>query len=366
MRAAGHEVVAHERSSDEIHRLSRVDKALMPVRITWSRPERRRLSRMFEEVRPDVVHVHNTFPFLSPSVLAACRQHGIPVVMTLHNFRLACANGILLRDGGPCRQCVGSMPVPAVRHGCYQSSAVRTIPVAAMIAVHRALGTWQRDVDRFVVPSEFSRDVLVASGLRPERMVVKPHFVDDPGMTRSGPGQDVLYVGRLSPEKGLSLLMDAWGRRTTPGRLMIVGDGPLRTQVQGWAQRTRSVTYLGRQERRQTVELLSRIRCLVVPSAVEETFGLVVIEAFASGVPVIGCALGALPELIEDGRSGWLVASGDASALANRIDLLLADAELAELMGKHARHRYEERFSPETNLVLLERLYRAVVGVDSP
>jgi glycosyltransferase involved in cell wall biosynthesis len=362
LRGAGHEVVRYERSSDEIAGFSPMGRVMLPVRITWSGPERRRLSRLLAEVRPDVVHVHNTFPLLSASVLAAGWGQGIPVVLTLHNFRLACANGMLSRDGRPCRQCVGRLPLPAVRHGCYRDSPVRTLPVAAMIATHRSLGTWHRLVDRFVVPSESSRNVLVANGLPRAQVTVKPHFVDDPGIVRDGAGQDVLYLGRLFPEKGLDLLMAAWERKTAPGRLLIVGDGPLRQPVQRWAERTPGVRYLGRQERRRCIELLSQVRCVVVPSVGDESFGLVTIEAFASGVAVIGCALGALPELVEDGRTGWLTPPADAGALADRMDRVLVDPALASRMGAQARRRYEERYSPQVNLALLERLYHEVTA----
>jgi glycosyltransferase involved in cell wall biosynthesis len=357
LRGAGHQVVSYERSSDEIAGFSATGKALLPARITWSGSERRRLSRLLAEVRPDVVHVHNTFPLLSPSVLAAGRQQGVPVVVTLHNFRLACANGLLLRAGRPCRECVGHLPLPAVRHGCYRDSPLRTLPVATMIATHQVMGTWHRLVDRFVVPSRSTRDVLVAGGLPGKRVVVKPHFVDDPEVVRDGAGQDVLYVGRLGPEKGLGLLMDAWERRRRQGRLLIVGDGPMRPQVQRWAERTPGVAVLGPLERPRCAELLAQARCVLVPSAFDETFGLVVVEAFASGVAVVGCAVGALPELVEDGRSGWLVPLGDAPALADRIDRLLADPVLARAMGERARRAYEARYSPAANLVLLERLY---------
>jgi glycosyltransferase involved in cell wall biosynthesis len=366
LRRAGHEVISHERASDEIPSLSLFDRALVPPRITWSGPERRRLSRLLQRARPDVVHLHNTFPLLSPSVLAACRQHGVPVVLTLHNYRLVCANGLLTSDAAPCHRCVGRPPVPAVLKGCYRNSPVRTLPVAAMIATHQTLGTWRRLVDRFVVPSEFARGVMVAGGLPPERLTVKPHFVDDPGSPRHCAGEDVLYLGRLSPEKGLDLLMRAWERKTAPGRLVIVGDGLQGDQVRLWADGRPDVTCLGRLEPVRCLELLRRARCLVVPSSIEETFGLVIIEAFANGIPVIGCALGAVSELVEDGRSGWVVPAGDASALADRIDRALVDPELTQRMGSYARRRYEQRYSPTVNLAILERLYGDVAGRSRP
>jgi glycosyltransferase involved in cell wall biosynthesis len=365
LRRAGHEVVAHERESDEIRDFSPVDKALIPARIVWSGPERCRFSQMLRQVRPDVVHVHNTFPLLSPSVVAACRQHDVPVVMTLHNFRLICSNAMLSKGGEPCRRCVGRMPAAAVRHGCYRGSSVRTLPVAAGIATHRVLRTWRRLVGRFVVPSEFSRRILAAGGLPHERMIVKPHFVDDPGRVRDGAGHDVLYLGRLSSEKGIDLLIEAWAQRTEQGRLLIVGDGPLRQRVQRWADDAASVTYLGPQDRSRCVELLLQARCVVVPSAVEESFGLAVVEAFACGVPVIATAMGALCELVVDGQSGWVVPSGDAGAMADRIDRALTDPELASIMGKHARKRYEERYSAEVNLAVLEGLYDQVMRGDA-
>lgn len=355
--SAGVQVSMLGPSSDEIASMSVLDTALLPGRVVWSEGERHRMRKAVRQVRPDVVHVHNTFPLLSPSILVACAQERVPVVMTLHNFRLACANGSLFRDGRPCERCIGRRPWSAVRFGCYRDSRVMTFPVAAMIAVHASIGTWARHVSRFIVMSEFGRQMMIRVGLPPDRLVVKPNFVEEPGVRRSGPGEHVLYLGRLAPEKGLDLLAEAWSMTGGSLPLLVVGDGPLRGQVERWAASTPTVSFLGRRTPGECEDLLARARALVVPSRWYETFALVAVEAFAAGVPPIAPRHGPFPELIDEGRNGLLFDPGDAAGLADGIERLARDRSLATRAGVAARRVYEQRFTPERNLADLLGVY---------
>jgi glycosyltransferase involved in cell wall biosynthesis len=360
LRAAGHEVVAYERASDDIARSSRLQQALLPARVIWSREDRRELATLLERVRPDLVHVHNTFPLISPSVLEACRSQGVPVVATVHNFRLMCANAQLLRDGRPCELCVGHVPWPAVVHGCYRDSALATIPVAVGIQVHRSRRTWTDGVSRFIAVTEFVKRRLMAGGLPGARIRVKPNFVLRPLKPRGGAGNYLLFLGRLSPEKGVDVLLDAWSSEL--GTLLIVGDGPSRRELQARAARHgASVRFLGAQPHKRCMELVAGARALVVASRSYETFGLVVVEAFAHGVPAIVPSLGVFPDLVQDGRTGLHFAPGQPSDLRNKL-LELAEPARSVRMGQEARRLYEAVYTPERNLTALVGIYREAIG----
>jgi glycosyltransferase involved in cell wall biosynthesis len=360
LRAAGHRVVPYERASDDIAAGSLARRALVPARVVWSPEDRKRLTGLLDRVRPDVVHLHNTFPLISPSVIEACRGHGVPVVATLHNFRLMCANAQLLRDGRPCDVCVGRVPWRGVLHRCYRDSAAATIPVAAGIQVHRSRQTWTGGVTTFIALSEFVRRQYIAGGFPGDRIRIKPNFVPRPGQPRTGAGDHFLYLGRLSSEKGVEVLLDAWAPAL--GELLIVGDGPARPELQERAARHgASVRFLGSQPHERCMELLRAARALVVASRAHETFGLVVVEAYAHGVPAVAPASGTFPELIGAGRTGLLFSPGDPDDLRRRL-LALLDPEQSLRMGAGARRRYEADYTPERNLSALVAIYHEAMA----
>jgi glycosyltransferase involved in cell wall biosynthesis len=364
LRTAGHEVVPYVRSSDEIAGFSLPRRTLVPGRVVWSAEDRGRLARLLEKVRPDVVHLHNTFPLISPSVIEACRAHGVPTVATLHNFRLMCANAQLLRDGRPCDLCVGHLPWPGVVHRCYRDSARATVPVVVGIQVHRSRQTWTRGVTTFIALTDFVRQQYVAGGFPGDRIRIKPNFVPRPDRRRAGAGTCFLYLGRLSAEKGVDLLLDAWDPEL--GRLLIVGDGPARRELEARAVRhSDSVKFLGSQPRARCMELLTDARALVIASRVNETFGLVAVEACAHGVPAVAPASGAFPELVRDGQTGLLFSPGDPEDLRRRLQQLL-HPEQSMRMGVRARQRYEAEYTPERNLATLMAIYREAIARPTP
>lgn len=348
-----------EADSDSIAELSALGRTALPLRVTWSRHGFRLVREAVTAFSPDIVHVHNTFPLLSPATLWAARRSGAAVVQTLHNFRPLCAAGTLLRDGRPCRECVGSAPVAAVRHACYRGSRSASAAVATMIAAHRALGTWHRCVDRFLVPSRFVLDEYAAAGWPVDRMEVKHNTARDPLVRRDGPGRQFVCVARLSPEKGVDDLLRAWSHTFADGaqRLVIVGDGPDAPALAARAGALAGVELRGRLPHAETLAVLGAARAVVVPSRCFEGFPLVVAEAYAAGVPVIAADAGALAEIVHPGRTGYLFAPGSTEALGAA---LRAFAELDERsleLGRGARAEWETRLSPAVTTARLLAAY---------
>jgi glycosyltransferase involved in cell wall biosynthesis len=359
LRNSGHEIDLYVRNSDDIAEMSRKDRALLPFRSVWSFSAERDLTLLLQEHRPDVVHVHNTFPLFSASVLRAAYRLDLPVVATLHNFRLLCANAVLQRDGRPCESCVGKLPLAAVRHSCYRESRAQTLPLATSIGLHNTLHTWQRYVTSLVVPSEFVRDRYVAAGYDAELFVVKPHAVPHSGAVRSGAGDAMVFLGRLVEDKGFADLLQAWD--SSLGKLVVVGDGPLRGEAEDRARRDPSIQVLGQLPWADGMEVLRSARAAVVPARSYESFGLVVVEAFAHGVPVVASRLGALAELVDDGETGVLAEPGDPEGLRKAMTLV-GDPETSIAFGARARQVYLDRFTPERDLTAMERIYTDAIA----
>lgn len=357
---AGHQVIRFGRDSDEIASWSSARKALLPVYLVWNSGTRRDLAMALREQKPDIVHVHNTFPLLSDTVLYACRDAGVPVAVTIHNYRLGCTGGTYFRDGVVCHDCAGGALLPGVLHGCYRDSRVASAPLALSIAVHRP--AWRSLVSAYIFISAAQRDLLGGIGLPADRLFVRHNMIPYQELRPVRREPFVLYSGRLAEVKGLRLLMAAWDRYSgttgDPGlRLVIAGTGPLHGEVAGWAATRPSVEMAGFLPGDRNAELMSRARAVVVPSVWEEPFGLVVVEAMASATPPIGTERGAFRELITPGVDGELVPPDDPAAFAS----VLADVEARparyEALGHRARETYEQRFNPEHSLKHLLEIY---------
>jgi len=355
LRQHGHDVRCHTCHNDEVAKLGHLKTA---ARTLWNRQAYREVRSLLRQWRPDVMHCTNTFPLLSPSVPAAGRAEGVPVVLSLRNYRLACLNSYFFRDGRVCEDCLGRAPWPGVRHACYRDSRSGSAVVAAMLMYHRARRTWQRSVDRFFTPSAFARAKLAEAGLPAERIDVKPNFVDpDPGPGDGGGGY-AIFAGRLSPEKGIGTLLDAWRRLDGRLPLKIVGDGPLQDTVAQAAAVTPGVEWLGRREHGELLDLIGDAVCLVQCSEWYETFGRTIVEAHARGTPTLVAQLGAVAELVEPGRSGLLFQPGDAGQLADCVARLLDDPATTARMRQQCRAVFLERFTAERNHQLLMDIYR--------
>jgi glycosyltransferase involved in cell wall biosynthesis len=332
----------------------------------WSRSWRKRFEVLLKEKKPDVVHVHNVFPTISPAIYYASREAGVPVVQSLHNPRLLCPAATFHREGRTCEDCVGKIvPWPAVVHACYQHSRVRSGVIATMLAVHRLLGTWQELIDVFVVFTEFYRRKFIEGGLPATKIVVKPHFVHpDPGF-RSGRGDYALFIGRLSAEKGLHTLLNAWNKLSDIP-LKIRGNGPLLKQAQTFATQNRCIEVLpDRLAPEGWAELMRNARFLVWPTqGYYETFGLVAIEGFAFGVPVIASRTGAMVEIVEDGRTGLHFTAGDADDLVAKVKWAWAHPEEMETMGRAGRGEYESKYTADRNYGMLVDIYQRAIQVN--
>jgi glycosyltransferase involved in cell wall biosynthesis len=366
---AGHEVVRFERSSDEIERWPLAKKATLPARVIWNRESYRDLAAALAVHRPDVVHVHNTFPLLGAGVLHACRKAAVPVVATIHNYKLACASGDFFRQGAVCHDCAGRLPLRAVQHGCYRQSPVATAPVALAMTAHRR--AWKSLVSAYVFISAAQRDLLGGLGLSPDRVFVRHNMIPHRDIPQQPREPVAVYAGRLDEAKGLRLLMAGWDgylRRSGaaaafPGlRLVIAGAGPMEQEVAAWAASRPSVELPGQLSAQRCAERVASARAVLVPSAWEETFGLVVVEAMAAGVPPIASGHGSFVELISHGVDGVLFRPGDPGALAEVIADAGANPAQYEVYGKQARVTYEQRFDPQRSLEHLLEIYRFAIA----
>jgi glycosyltransferase involved in cell wall biosynthesis len=354
LRDAGHQVLTHRASNP-----SGARAAVALSAAPWNEAQARTITRQVERLRPDVVHVHNTWFATSPAVFAAVRRVGVPVVMTLHNYRLVCAAATLFRDGAPCTDCVGTHPWHGVEHACYRGSRPQSAVAAATIDLHQRRGTWHRDVDRFLALTDFGRDRFVAGGLPADRIVVKPNSVDDPGPRRESPSASstVLYLGRLTEEKGITTLLRAWERSPERLRLVVAGSGPLEASIRATAPAR--VDVVGALPPEQVRSLLLTSRALVFPSTWFEGHPLVPVEAAAAGMPVVLSDLGAMSGMFSPGADELLFPPGDVDALVARLTHL-DDDRFVDERGRFARRRFEERYTHGTALERLERTYGSV------
>jgi glycosyltransferase involved in cell wall biosynthesis len=342
-----------------------IESTSLAFDVIWSRSWHARFEALLKEKKPQIVHVHNVFPTISPSIYYACRDAGVPVVQSLHNPRLLCPAATFYRDGHPCEDCLGKhLPWPSILHGCYQNSRIRTSGVATMLTVHRSLGTWRKLIDIFIVFTEFYRRKFIQGGLPGNKIMVKPHFVDpDPGL-KSNRGNYALYIGRLSPEKGVRTLLSAWKRlRDIP--LKIRGNGPLLEEVREFAaQHSGCIEVLAnRLLPLEWARLMRGARFLVWPTEGNyETFGLVAIEAFAFGMPVIASRSGAMAEVVADERTGLHFTAGDSDDLASKVTWAWTHPDEMAVMGRNARCEYEAKYTAERNYEMLVDIYQRAIG----
>lgn len=353
LRSRGHEVAIFARHNDEIHAISRT--ALL-IQSFWSQPTFDALSVKLREFRPDVAHVHNVFPLISPAALWACSSSHIPVVQTLHNFRLSCPQGSFLRNGRVCEDCLGKLPWRSVPRACYRQSHAQSTVLASSLALHRILGTWRNKVALYIALNEFCRRKFIAGGIPPERIVIKPNFVDfDPPAKR--PRSGFLYVGRLAIEKGISILAGV-NLHAPELPLRVVGAGPEESEL---ARRAPGITQVGLIDSCGVKEEMSRALALVLPSICYDSFPRTLVEAYACGLPVIASCLGPLQDLVLDGVTGLLFKPGDIADLARKLRWAQNNPLEMEAMGRNARLLYEAKYTSNKNYDQLVEIYQRVI-----
>jgi len=353
LRTAGVEVVPFLRSSDEIGALPAAQKALLPLGPIVAPRAVSELKDVIRQEKPDVLHLHNPYPLISPWIVRTAHAHGLPVVQTVHNYRQVCAPGLYFRDGHICTDCKGrAFPLPAVVHACYRGSRAQSMVMATALTVHR--GTW-RSVDRYVALTDAIAEHLRGYGIPADRIVVKPNALTDPGPP-APLGEGFLYAARLSPEKGLQLVLDAWARHPegSLGTLRIAGDGPLRDVASAAAEARSDVVFLGPQTA-EGVRAARRASAVVLATSTwYDVLPTVILEALADGRPVLGTDLGGIPYLVGD---AGLTVPATVDAVAEALPRVLSAApDLAPL----ARKRYESTFTPE---LLTQRLVEVYAGL---
>jgi glycosyltransferase involved in cell wall biosynthesis len=360
LRRHGHEVVEFVEDNRRINAMNRLSLAVNTI---WSERARRKLADLLRRTRPAVAHFHNTFVLVSPSAYYACQRAGVPVVQRLPNYRLLCPAAAFLRDGQVCEKCLGkSVPCPGVVHACYRGSRAATGMVAAMLAVHRTLRTWARMVGVYIALTEFGRAKFIQGGLPADKIAVKPNFVyPDPGPSERRGGY-VLFVGRLSPEKGVSTMLAAWERLGKQVPLRVVGDGPLAGMIASTAPPLEGVEWLGWQSKERVLALMKNALALIFPSVWYEGFPMTIAESFACGLPVIASRLGAMAEIVGDRHTGLLFDPGDPDGLAAEVAWLWSHPKEAERMGREARAEFEAKYTAERNYQMLMEVYAAAIA----
>lgn len=357
----GHEVRKLALSNNSVQSIKQKLEAAFGV--VYNRRSAKMIENELQAFKPDVVHVHNFFPLVSPAVFYVCHKYKVPVVLTLHNYRLICPSALLHYDGKVQLENVHKIfPVGAIRKKVYRNSVFQTASVALATGVHKLLGTWRNKVAKFIVLTPGAAELFLHSSLKPkpEQLMVKPNFTEDPGIGEENREDYYLYIGRLTPEKGIETLLKA--RQLYQFNLKIVGDGPLRSMVQQQASANSGLEYLGFQGRDEVMAILKKAKALIFPSEWMETFGMTVVEAFATGTPVIAANIGGAAHLVQHRYNGLHFAPQQAADLAEQVELFDQNPVMAHELSCNARKTYEQFYTPEANYKLLMEVYAAAIG----
>jgi glycosyltransferase involved in cell wall biosynthesis len=361
---AGHQVLTYCRTNFEADTYTGLRRLNLVKNIAWSTDTKQELGRLLRDEKPQIVHVHNTFMMMSPSVFAACREAGVPVVQTLHNYRLFCPAANFVRDGKPCEECVEHTLLRGIQYGCYRQSRPATATVALMLQIQRKRALF---ADSYVALTDFSRNKFVACGIPAEKVCVKPNFVYPDPQERTAAGSHAVVVGRLSEEKGLHTLLIAWKRLHSSIPLSIVGEGPMLPELQKKVSdlKLTGITFHGRLSHEKTLQMIKSARFLIVPSECYENFPMGIAEAFACGVPVLCSDIGGMREIVEESRTGLRFTAGNSADLANKVAWAWSHPEQLVAMGKRARREYENRYTAEKNYPLLMEIYRRAAATET-
>jgi glycosyltransferase involved in cell wall biosynthesis len=361
LRIKGNKITLYTRHNDEL-KTNFTKKIPLMWQTSWSRKSYKAIKELIKSNNPDIAHIHNTFPLISPSIYFACHECGIPVVQTIHNYRLFCAAGTFFRKNNICNECLEHNWIQAIKYGCYRSSRLQTIPVVCMQQLHKYINTWNKHVDIYIALTDFSRQKLIQCGLSTERVAVKPNFflsAPEPCYENNGYG---VFLGRLSVEKGLLTLLSAW-KNLYGIPLKIIGDGALRGETETAIKNMNdpAIQFIGFQPHEKCLELLKYAKFMVMPSEWYEGFPMTIREAFACGKPVIASRIGAMAEIITEGKTGLLFEPGNPNDLANKVQWLMEHEENAIQMGKNARKEFEMKYTADKNYEILMKIYETAI-----
>lgn len=366
LRKNGHDVLEYVESNERIKAMTPIELAVQTI---WSAPSYRAVKGILDTHKPEIVHFHNFFPLISPSAYYACHEAGVPVIQSLHNPRLICPAATFYRERKLCTDCLGKFaPWPGIVHACYRNSRLQTAGVTSMLTFHRLIKTWQKMVTAYVVFTDFYRRIFIEGGLPPEKLLVKPHFVDRRMDVKKDPASApyALFVGRLDPEKGIMTLLEAWKNLSIP--LKLRASGRLEDYVRNFIRDNNmtNVELIGRLSESDLARLAGNARFLVVPSeGYYETFGMVIIESYSLGVPVLTSNIGVLSELVSDGRTGLHFRAGDPKDMASKAQLLWNNHAESRKMGQMALKEFEAKYTPEINYRQIMKIYKHAISVKS-
>ncbi len=364
MEQHGHDVEKLPFSNDAVNTFK--EKLGAALGVVYNVQSAKRIERRILSFKPDVIHVHNFFPLVSPAVFYVAQKHSVPVVMTLHNYRLICPSALLHYDGRVQTENISKVfPIKAINKKVYRDSRFQTASVVLATGVHKAMGTWQQKVDRFIALTPGAAELFLHSSLKlaPRQLVVKPNFTPDLGEGNAEREDFYLFVGRLTPEKGIETLLRA--NAMHPFKLKVIGDGPLRETVAQHAANYPQMQYLGFQERERVVQELKAAKALIFPSEWLETFGMTIVEAFSTGTPAIAAKIGGAEQLVQDGINGFLYTPGQHEALVAKVKQIEQDENLRKKLGKNARLSFEKNYTSEVNYGLLMRIYQDAIAEKS-
>ena len=359
LKSYGHQVYCYQVNN---HQLKEMSPWTLTKVTLWNNQVYRELRALIRKVKPQIAHFHNTFPLISPASYYAAQAEGVPVVQTIHNFRLLCANALFFRAGKVCEEClIHNNPLPGIIHSCYRNNRTASTAAALTVKLHSLIGTWSKAIDTFIVYSHFAHKKLVQGGLPPEKIAFKTNFLYPVPEVGEGSGNYALFVGRLAPEKGIAVMLEAWSKVGNQLPLKIVGDGPLAPQVATAAKKLPQVGWLGRKPLNEVYELMKNASCLIIPSEWYETFGRVGIEALATGTPLIVSNIGALTELVEPEGNGVLFNPGDAQDLADKVEILTKNPHKLRQMRQYARQSFEAKYLARDNYQRLMEIYNSLI-----
>jgi glycosyltransferase involved in cell wall biosynthesis len=352
----GHNVTFYEKNNEEISEIGKIKTAKNTI---WSHDSAKEVKDLINKNKIDILDSQNFFPLISPSILSAAKKKNIPVIQTLRNFRLICPNGLFFRDGGICEDCLGKrIPYPAIKNKCYKDSTAGSIVASSMVSVHNYRKTWYKDVDYFIALTNFSKEKFIESGLPAEKIIVKPNFVyPDPG-SGQGTGDYLIYVGRLTVDKGVKTLIEGWKLANKRNlKLKIIGEGPLEEYVKENMRKDSSIEYLGKLPVQEVYKYMGEAKLLIFPSEWYETFGRVAVEAFAKGTPVIGTNIGAMNEIITEERTGFKYKVGNYEDLSSKISYALSNEDKLAQMRLNARFEYLNKYTADKNYERIVDIY---------
>lgn len=362
LRKREHRIFTYERTNDEIDSYSLLQKSALLLQTAWSFTGYQQIKSIIKKEKPDLAHFHNTLPLISPAAYYACRDLRVPVVQTVHNYRIVCANGLFLRDKKLCMSCLKKSVFNALIYGCYRNSRIQTAAIVFMQILHRYIKTYWNRVNLYIVPTQFVKNIYMEVGLPSEKIRVKPHFVSSTLERTNKDLSYVAYIGRLVAHKGIMTVVKAW-KDLPEIPLKIVGDGPMRYQIEAFIKKNRmkNIQLTGYLPWKDSMEIIANSSFVVMPSEFHESFGCVIIEAYSLGKPVIASDIEPICSLVRDGETGLIFKRGSALDLANKVKLLSQTPQLKSYLGERAYYEFKNKYSEEENYKILMKIYSEVL-----